>query len=285
MSSRTRSQSGIAVGARFRWFFARCRATTTSMNLAMLMNPAGGLRYHLRALRFKNREWQPFRWNIGEWLLGWEPPESTLVVVGPSAGYCLQPFFFERFRRVVFLEPDPLARLLLKRHLGRAPLDQRPLLEFVESDHLVKYPERLPKLLERTPDAALLFTNVLGQLRALLGLEDDRAPEFERIGSAIGQAIQGRSWASFHDRLSGYVSPVAKDPITSETRLSDEEILVELYDANERENGPARRELVDHLTQRLLPSELPHTYFSWEIEPGRFHLIEAVAQTAEVRSR
>lgn len=263
------------------WFLAAGRARTVPMNLAMLMNPAGGLRYHLRALRFKNREWQPFRWNIGEWLLGWQPPESTLVVVGPSSGYCLQPFFFERFRRVICLEPDPLARLLFKRQLTHAPLEQRPRLEFIEADHLVAHPERLPKLLEATADAALLFTNVLGQLRALLGVDAAEAPEFQRTKAAIQQAIDGRSWASFHDRLSGYVSPTEKNPISSETRLTNEELVDELYGGADRHVEVRDRELVDHLTAELLPSRLPHSYFCWEIEPGRFHIIEAVAQTAE----
>jgi hypothetical protein len=251
------------------------------MNLAMLMNPAGGLRYHLRALRFKNREWQPFRWNIGEWLLGWQPPEATLLVVGPSAGYCLQPFFFERFQRIVCLEPDPLACLLFKRQLRHAPLDRQPGLEFIAADHLVSRPELLPKLLESMPDTALLFSNVLGQLRALLGVGDSALPAFQRVKLAIEQSIQGRSWASFHDRVSGYVSPAEKNPITSETRLTNDEIIAELYDVNESHLDLRQRELVDHMTEGLLPSQLPHTYFSWEIEPGRFHIIEAVAHTAE----
>ena len=138
------------------------------MNPRGLLNPAGGLRYHLRAFRFRSREWQPFRWDIGEWLLGWQPKETSLLLVGPSAGYCLQPFLFERFERVICLEPDPVARYLFKRALTRAPLQPKPKLEFIAEDHLVRFPERLPELVERLSDVCLLFSNVLGQLRVLL---------------------------------------------------------------------------------------------------------------------
>jgi hypothetical protein len=260
------------------WFAPAWHATTARMTFMPLMNPAGGLRYHLRALRFKNREWQPFRWNVGEWLLGWQPPESTLVLVGPSAGYCLQPFFFERFKRVIALEPDPFARYLFKRQLHRARLDPQPQLEFVGEDHLVSNPERLPRLLADTPDSALLFTNVLGQLRALLGADDERMPAFQRVKAAIREGLQGRSWASFHDRVSGYISLAVTDPVTADTQLTNDEIVEELYDGRERRIHTGQRELVDHLTEGLLPSNRPHTYFQWEIEPGRFHIIEAVAQ-------
>lgn len=251
------------------------------MSLAQLMNPAGGLRYHLRALRYKEREWQPFRWNIGEWLLGWQPPERTLILVGPSAGYCLQPFFFERFDRVICLEPDPLAKWLLARHIGRAPLDHRPAVEFVDRDCLVEHPERLPELVDNTPDAALLFTNVLGQMRALLRLEEPQAHRLEPIRKAIAQSIAGRSWASFHDRVSGYLKPAQDDPVTSQTRMTDQEIIEELYEVPNRSMRMRQHELVDHLTEGLLPPDWPHTYFTWQIEPGRFHLIEAVAHSID----
>ena len=70
-----------------------------ALSAGALFNPAGGLRYHLRAYRHSARLWQPFRWTLGEWLLGWRPPETTLALFGPSGGYCLQPFLLERFAR------------------------------------------------------------------------------------------------------------------------------------------------------------------------------------------
>lgn len=247
------------------------------MDLGTLLNPAGGLRYHLRALRYCNRQWKPFRWAIGEWLLGWRPRESNLLLVGPSAGYCLQPFFFERFERIVCLEPDPVARSLFRRRLRRAPLERQPRLEFIADDHLVHHPEKLTQLLGQLPDTCLLFSNVLGQLRVLLGTQDRTDPQLQRIESAIAQSIEGRSWASFHDRISGDQHPMQDYPVTSNSRLSNQEILEEFFGLSARGEEERSVRWVDHLTEGLFPADLPHQYLTWEIEPGRFHVIEAVA--------
>lgn len=243
------------------------------------LNPAGGLRYHLRALRHSRVLWQPFRWALGEWLLGWTPMETTLVLVGPSGGYNLQPFLFERFERVVCLEPDPLARAIFARRLARAPLDARPKLEFVAEDQLLAAPERLQKLLEGLGPCALLFSNVLGQLRALLQVSSVEAPELVRVREAVQQALIGRSWASFHDRVSGFVRPSFEGLRTADTRLSDEELVAAAYDGPTSDASAGESELLDHLTEGFFPPNLPHAYFAWELAPGLFHLIEGVCST------
>lgn len=244
-----------------------------------MMNPAGGVRYHLRALRYSKNYWESFRWELGDWLLKWRPRETTLVLVGPSAGYCLQPFFFESFERIVCLEPDPIARYLFKRKLRKAPLERQPVLEFISDDHLVHAPERFPKLIESTPGSCILFSNVIGQLRVLLSVENDASPEFTRVREAVREGVRGRSWASFHDRVSGYLRPSLDRAVVAQSRLSDDEVIGLFYG----ESMPSRRrghhELVDHLARGFFPSELTHTYFNWEIEPGRVHVIEAVAFT------
>lgn len=249
------------------------------INALALMNPAGGIRYHLRALRFGGEQWQPFRWSIGQWLLEWQPREPTLLLVGPSAGYCLQPFLFERFERVICLEPDPVARYLFKRKVTLAPLEHRPKFDFIAEDHLVRNPEGLLKLVEHHADACLLFSNVLGQLRGLLAVDDSDGPEFTRIKSAIAEATRGRSWASFHDRVSGTARPTCERPMIANSRLSDAEILELLYSETPLERRGRDLKLIDHLTEGLFPENLPHSYFSWELQPGRFHLIEAVASS------
>jgi hypothetical protein len=248
----------------------------TSRRLTHLaaFNPAGGLKYHLRARRHAKKLWEPFRWSIGEWLLGWAPPEQSLVLVGPSAGYNLQPFLFERFEHVVVLEPDPLARWLFRRRLARAPLERRPRLEFIATDHLVRHPERLLPLIERLGQPALLFSNVLGQLVSLL---DTAAPDaaLDAIKAGVRAASEGRSFASFHDRVSGPLAPNLEGQAVSPRRWSDEEVLNHAYDATD---APLVVELDDHYTDGFFPGDLPHSYFRWEFEPGQFHLIEAVAR-------
>lgn len=244
------------------------------------LNPAGGLRYHLRALRHSRVLWQPFRWALGEWLLDWAPPEKTLVLVGPSGGYNLQPFLFERFERVVCLEPDPIARAIFSRRLRKAPLEARPKLEFVAEDQLLQEPERLHGLLESLGPCSLLFSNVLGQLRALLQVSSADAPELVRVREAVRQALNGRSWASFHDRVSGFVRPSFEGLRSADARLSDEELLAAAYDGSTSGagagGGGGEGELLDHLTEGFFPADLPHAYLVWELAPGLFHLIEAV---------
>src|SRR5688572_29072516 len=243
-----------------------------------LWGPAGGLRYHLRALRFGRRLWEPFRWPLGDWLLRWQTREPTLLLVGPSAGYNLQPFLLERFRHVVVLEPDPLARWLLQARLRRVPLEPRPTLELIAEDQLVFHPERLPRLLERVGPCAILFCNVLGQVRHLLGVDDTEDPRFASVRSAVQQALVGRSWASFHDRVSGALAPSLEDPLLSSHRWSDEELVQHAFYGGSDVLGGT---VVDHGMSGFFPEELPHLYLRWELAPGSFHVIEAVASDVE----
>jgi hypothetical protein len=248
------------------------------------LNPAGGLRYHARGFRHAESLWAPFRWYLGEWLYGWQPPERKLVVVGASAGWCIQPFFFERFDEVLCLEPDPLAHYLFRRRILRAPLDARPRLRFEASDHLLARPARLLELLEREGEAALLFSNIVGQIRVLLGNESADEPAFAAVREAIGSALAGRSWASFHDRVSGNPEPALAASYVSDARLEDAEILDLFYPVLEGHAARAidrggRRELLDHLTAGFFPADRRHDYFKWELLPGLFHLVEATRST------
>jgi hypothetical protein len=240
------------------------------------INPAGGLRYHLRAARYSRALWQPFRWSLGQWLLTWNPPEKTLVVVGPSAGYNLQPFLFERFERLVCLEPDPLARALFARRLAKAPLEARPKLEFISEDHLLTQPERLLDLLAKLEPAALLFSNVLGQLRALLEVSASDDPALCRVRKVVHKALVGRSWASFHDRVSGFARPSFEGVQSVSSRLGDDELIASAYEGADPGAGLGKNELLDHLTEGFFPATLRHAYFVWELGPGLFHLIEGV---------
>lgn len=241
-----------------------------------MANPAGGWRYHLRAYRHSQQLWEPFRWALGEWLLRWQPSEPVLVVVGPSGGYNLQPFLFERFERVICLEPDPLARMIFARRLARAPLERRPRLEFVVEDKLVHHPERLAPWFASLGEACVLFSNVLGQLSVLLGVGSAHAPKLARIRAAVREVTATRSWASFHDRFSGSARPAFEGLVSADSRLTDAEILEAAYAAPPGADGEAPLELVDHFSEGFFEPSLPHAYLSWELEPGSFHLIEAV---------
>jgi len=236
-------------------------------------NPAGGLRYHARALSSR-RLWAPFKRELGTWLTSFQPRVKRAVLVGPSAAYTFPDAFLAQFSELTVFEPDPVALLLLKRRLRSLgvervriePRDQllRPLLAGDAG---------LAELLAGDPELTLVFGNVLGQTSFLL-----REPDFERFKSAfrerIAPLLASRSWLSFHDRLSGSVPPSIAGCFLSRTRLSDASVLRELYSSEK----PGRVvELFDHQSDGLFSSELPHAYFSWQIEAARYHLIEAVA--------
>jgi hypothetical protein len=248
------------------------------LSLAALTNPAGGLRYHLRARRYAARLWQPFRWALGEWLLGWEPPENVLALFGPSGGYCLQPFLFERFEQVVCFEPDPIAYAIFKRWMRKAPLERRPRLERIAEDHLVLHPERLLGRVEALGQPALLFSNLLGQVPILLAAAKAAPQRIEGVREAVRAAILGRSFASFHDRVSGELKPEFEPPLLADGRVSDRELLDVLYQSPEVVSVDDAG-LLDHATAAYFSPDLPCAYFYWELEPRLYHLIEAVRST------
>jgi hypothetical protein len=241
---------------------------------AAWLNPAGGLRYHLRGYRLSETLWAPFRFALAEWLYSWEPPEKKLVIVGPSAGWCLQPFFFERFEEVLCLEPDKIAHVLFRRRLNRVPLDPRPRLRFDTEDRLLAGPDALARVLDAEGDAAVLFSNILGQVRVLLGATAIDDPRLAGVRRAVELAIRGRSWASFHDRVSGEIEPALEGRLDADRRLSDDEVREQFY-SPVMPDGAAAPPLVDHLTAGFFPEDRPHAYFSWPLVPGVFHLIEA----------
>lgn len=239
------------------------------------LNPAGGLRYHVRAL-WAGRDWQPFRVALARWLAAFEPSATRAVLVGPSAGYTVPDAFLSRFSAITVLEPDPIAGLLLVRRLRKLGV-RVPRLE--RADHLIlpllgdrNGGDGLAELLRADPSACLIFANVLGQTRFLA-----QDPEFERFKRAfreqLGPLLAGRAWLSFHDRLSGSLAPNFEQPYTAAARLDDAAVLRELYPSIE---GNDHVELFDHQSDGFFPSALAHTYFHWQIDRARHHLIEGV---------
>lgn len=244
---------------------------------AAWLNEAGGLRYHWRGLRYGDNLWAPFRFALAEWLYAWEPPEKKLVVVGASGGWCVQPLFFERFTDVLCLEPDPVAHVVFRRRLARAPLESRPKLRFEPRDHLLAEPRSLVRLLDAEGDAAVLFSNILGQLPVLLGAGAADDARLTAVRDAVAEATRTRSWASFHDRVSGVTAPLIEQPARCRARLGDAELVRRFFPALELSapRGDGSGVLLDHLTGDFFPPDRPHTYFSWQLMPGVFHLIEA----------
>jgi len=232
-------------------------------------NPSGGLRYHLRALWRRTRDWQAYRAGLATWLASWRPGRSTLAIVGPSAGHCLPLEALAPFERFVVFEIDPLARHILKRRM-QAALPGRPIVWIEEDAWLrpVNEGEGIPASM--LDGCALLFSNIIGQVPYML--EPGQYTGFVREWHAsLFPFLEHTPWASFHDRVSGDVPPYAALPAHAK-RLSDAEISA-LY-----EGDPTRTriELNDHRSQELLPEGYSYRYLHWPLTPRMHHLIECV---------
>ena len=245
----------------------------TLVNRMPLTNAAGGLIYHWRAARFSRSGWAPFRTALAQWLGEWAPPERDIILIGPSAGYCLTREFITRFDKVIGVEPDPVARLLfVRRHRPRQ-------IEWCGDDFFTGASGdglgQLRQFLEMRPGSAVLFCNFLGQLKILVPWHDeDRVLGFWKEN--LVRLLKERSFASFHDRVSGPLKPRIEQVFKRQGRLEDSEIISLCYD------GGDSGELIDHETGGIFDPRKPHTYFAWPLTPGQWHLIEATKESREI---
>lgn len=244
--------------------------------LRAAFNPAGGVRYHLRARRHRDREWAPFRAALDAWLADWNPGTRALAIVGPSGGHCLPGSLVPRFEHLICFEPDPTARPIFAsrlRSLARAAGVPGPHLTWVADDAWIApvlAGRGVPTELIESEGAALLFTNFLGQVSFLV--PDERWMAFRAAWRASLWPLLARvPWASFHDRVSGEIVPRLGDDghVRTPQPLTDDDV-VALY--GDDQHG----ELLDHRTDDLLPRGDAYAYFDWPIVPGRHHLVEGV---------
>jgi hypothetical protein len=230
--------------------------------LGSLLTPSGGLEWHLRAAFRRRRAWAGFRSELAAWLDGWRPAATELLLLGPSAGWCLPDDFLARFRRIDAIDLDPLAPLLFRTLHGRALAAAGATVRFARTDAL----DGLDGLLARHPDHAVLFANFLGQRR--LHRPDLARTEAEL--AALGARLAGRAWASFHDRLSGRAVDLAQPPrAVSWVGVLEPAALAARVGAT--------GEWLDHLTTRVLPDAAARRVMPWPIRPGRIHWVEAGA--------
>lgn len=216
----------------------------------------GGLRWHARVLRYW-RLHQPFRSEIGVFLGNWRPASDHLLLVGPSAGWFLPSSFLQRFSRLTAVELDRSAPFFFALRHGPALRRVGTSIEWIFDDFV----ERLPRVLQRETDAAVLFCNVLGQL----GLE--RA-DYERQLAALRGRIGAHPWASFHDRYSSRLNPASLPAVEAfETSTA--------LDGARLQKMRFSGEWIDHGTGDVLPPSSTRRYIPWMITPERLHWVEA----------
>jgi len=236
-----------------------------------LVTQSGGLVYHARALRYRQGLWAPFRRHVADWLASALPVGDELILVGPSAGHCLPVEQLRRFRRLTVLEPDPVARFLLRRRLAHpnVEVEHRDLLVAP----LVTGTVGLDDLLERREGATVLFCNLLGQVQ--LGLSTDEQARFQQqFQRRIMPQLARRRWASFHDRWSldrGQDEPPVPSRVELDHVPTDDELGEACF-------GPAGAPVIvlDHATAELFPEPGPRRYFAWQITPRALHIVEAL---------
>ncbi|KAB2965183.1 hypothetical protein [Zoogloea sp.] len=223
-----------------------------------LLHPSGGLVYHLRALRHRHGLWAGFHHTVAGWLNSWQPRRRQLVLVGPNAGHALPAGFLARFDEVVALEPDPLAR----GWLARRPDAGR--LRFVALDCLAG-PEGLALLAAAFPEAAILFSNVLGQVPAPGGSWSD----------LLRRQLEMLPWASYHDVASTERAPQCTTPITLDGGDDLDATLARFWHGG-------RLTVNDHETFQL-GGQGPFSYVPWQIIPGRWQLVEWTCRDGQPR--
>ncbi len=239
----------------------------------MLLHPSGGLLYHLRALRYRKPLWKPFSTQLEPWLSEAFRGCSELLVVGPSAGYCLSSRFLKQFNKIYFIEPDPIARLLFTGRSLKWP--HGATAKSIASTHAILDPSpmRFLKILDSMPRAGVLFSNILGQLSLYLDDFDEasKRPWVLNPG-AIETLLENRTWASFHDRLSGPGNVLLEEFVSEAGALSND-VLASFFFTQ------APKGLADH-DCLLFPKARNVQYWAWELTPGRFHLIEGLKNKA-----
>lgn len=226
-----------------------------------LFLPSGGLIWHARAWRF-GRDWQNYRQALAGWLRHWRHGRRDILLLGPSAGWCLNGEFLRRHRSIVAVDIDPLAPFLFRLRHGAGLRRSRISMHW----HALDVFSHLEALLQRYPSHAILFCNLLGQHI----VHSRNADHTSATLGLLRHQLRGRAWASFHDCLSKSWSPAEDWPLALE--LPHKTTLLDIAD-----RAGVAGQWQEHLTTEVLPGHLPRCYFPWRITPDRMHIIEAGA--------
>ena len=168
--------------------------------------------------------------------------------------------FLTRFRTIHAIDIDHLAPVLFRALHGRALRRAGTSLHWSQTDFL----SDPPKVLASIKKPAVLFCNIMGQLR--FQLRDEALVEAEVL--RVKALLAGYDWASFHELLSGD-QPPSRSPYAPQAlggRPEGVDIL-----AHYGLGGV----WLDHLTGALLPETSARMILPWRFGPRRLHLVEA----------
>jgi hypothetical protein len=242
--------------------------------MTYLSGPTGGISYHFSALRYRHTLWATFTSVVAGWLAEWKPQSKALIVFGPSAGWTIPSEFLSGFEKILAVEPDPVARALFKRRFAGSLTKKRTALSFNGDAGLLPWlaqeadgENRLASFLETHADAAVLFSNVLGQLPLLPGAARHR--DGLKAREKFRAALAGREWASYHDLLSSKAPLLSTSPTSVKAGSSIAEIAAKFYLPVELSK---QQDVIDHDTLWLSDGKKLETGL-WKIRPGQTHVI------------
>ncbi len=239
------------------------------MSLRFALSPSGGVLYHFISSRRADFAWRSFRAIVRAWLTDWRgDSDSELILFGPSAGWTLPLTDLSKARRLIVVEPDPIARVLLSRRLRKAgaSLDT---VEWISDARILPWfspsTTAFANFLASRPNADILFANLLGQI-SLHKSSSTRTPvEAQRL---FHEALRSRRWASYHDLYSGPSgASLSVTSVASTELLRMDDIAAATFTS-----GP----VIDHETQ-WLSSGLLTSLALWPMTESQIHLIGFVS--------
>lgn len=227
------------------------------MSFKYLFNPAGGLKYHWTAYRYK-KYWGSFKKFLEGHLMPSTPPAKKIVLVGPSGGYTFPVSTLDPYEEIICVDPDPLAqKYFIKNHpeISATWVDT----DFFSDPSMIKAFFSLHAL------DFIVFCNFLGQWPLSIKKED-RLIELKK--TLKEELMNHTLWVSYHDRVSTNIPFNLKGARESESPIPSDE-LVKIYSPKSKK----RVVVVDHLSLDIFPKG-PRNYFVWPLKPTSFHIIE-----------
>ncbi len=240
------------------------------MSLKYAFSPSGGALYHFISYRRVDGAWRAFRASVRAWLGHWRTDDSReLMIFGPSAGWTLPLEEFAMARRLVIIEPDPIARILLSRRLRAAGVSLE-VVDWISDARLLpwfsKSPSDFADFLGSHPNADILFANLLGQVSLHMSSAERTSGEAQRL---FLEALRGRRWASYHDLYSGPGAASLSASSVAPTDLSQMDGIAAATFAS----GP----VTDHETQWLSGGRTTSLAL-WPMTESQMHLIGFVSE-------
>lgn len=238
------------------------------MSMKDIINPAGGIYYHLLAVKYRNKLWKPFAESIKLFLEQWTPKSSSLVIVGGSGGYCLNRDFLKKFKEIILIDPDPLAGWIFQFRF-------KIKIRIIHKNYLKNNELQLQELIHDFPHHAFLFSNILGQLPYLVSIDENKINDLKNM---FKNTLATLEWASFHDLLSFHfkrANPKFCWPLLTQTKSNSESIHM-LKQQNQLR--PIDVQVIDHCTEGLFPDKSQTKKLYWKRTPNAYHIIEAISQ-------